>query len=192
MNSNGRGRPRTRTWVEDFPRIDLRKWRLLDWLRPGESTALYLEGMPSFAATFARDGRTLFLWYDDTNQNLAAALPVRYSARHFGGQRVFFGCPDCGRSIEALFCRDNRLACRICLKLSYGCQSEATLDRYGRALQKTKARFDPFREKPLKQRWRTYFGNQARWAEKKRRFLRAVETALEKISPAFRKIPRKT
>ena len=182
----GKGRPRTRQYVDEIPRLDLRRWRLTDWLRPGESVPIYepeLRFTPVIAS-FNRDGRTLTLRCDTLEQP-SVTTAVRYSGRHFGGQRVFLACPRCGRGAEVLYFPQTGPSCRICLGLRYQCQSESALDRHARALKKIQRRFDPEGPKPWKQRWWTYFRDYQRFSELRGRFFRTVEKTMQKQYPGL-------
>ena len=60
----------------------------------------------------------------------AASMPVRLTVTatrpHFGGIRQWFRCPQCGRRVRKLYCREphSGLACRRCLRLLYRSQFE--------------------------------------------------------------------
>lgn len=45
---------------------------------------------------------------------------------HFGGERLWFFCPECGRRSAVLYGAD--FVCRKCIALDYGCQYENDLE----------------------------------------------------------------
>lgn len=48
---------------------------------------------------------------------------------HYGGQRLWFSCPECSRRV-AILCSDGPLfLCRHCYQLPYASQNESTIDR---------------------------------------------------------------
>jgi len=184
--TQGKGRPRTRQYVDEIPCLDLRRWRLTEWLRPGETVEIHEPGLRFIptVVSLARDGRTLMLRCDTLGRP-SVTTAVRYSARHFGGRRVFLACPRCGRNSEVLYFPQTGPSCRICLGLRYQSQSESTLDRHARALRKIQARFDPTGPKPWKQRWRTYFGMYKTWELFRDRYLRTVVKTMQRHYPGF-------
>jgi len=60
----------------------------------------------------------------------------------FGGQRVWFTCPDCGRTCAVLFgpSRRGNFACRVCQRLAYSSEAESAIDRCWRQQRKLEAR----------------------------------------------------
>lgn len=82
---------------------------------------------------------------------------------NFGGHRRWMVCPECGGRREALQVLGDRLACRVCLGLRYGCQHENKRARLVRRIDKIRTRLGwppgplaPATGKPPGMRWGTY------------------------------------
>jgi hypothetical protein len=57
--------------------------------------------------------------------------PVRLACTpcHFGGKRIWFICPYCGRRCAVIFSCGKYFACRICTNVAYQTQNETCQDR---------------------------------------------------------------
>ncbi|MDP3521949.1 MAG: hypothetical protein Q8S02_15135 [Hydrogenophaga sp.] len=82
---------------------------------------------------------------------------------NFGGHRRWMVCPECGGRREALHVLGDRLACRVCLGLRYGCQHENRRARLVRRIDKIRVRLGwppgplaPAAGKPPGMRWGTF------------------------------------
>jgi hypothetical protein len=58
---------------------------------------------------------------------------------HYGGSRVWFRCPSCGRRVAVIY-GGRYFRCRHCYKLAYSCQNESTYDRLNRKARKIRRR----------------------------------------------------
>lgn len=78
-------------------------------------------------------------------QDVHEVVELSYSAPHFGGKRLWFHCPHCGRRVAVLYCSEV-VACRKCLHLSYRTESEGAIDRLRSKAAKIKDRLggDPY------------------------------------------------
>lgn len=56
---------------------------------------------------------------------------------NFGGKRIWFLCPECGRRSRILY--GINFVCRLCVNVPYGCIGEDRLDRINRKIGKFKS-----------------------------------------------------
>ena len=78
-------------------------------------------------------------------QDVHEVVELSYTEPHFGGKRLWFHCPHCGRRVAVLYCSEV-VACRKCLHLSYRTESEDAIDRLRSKAAKIKVRLggDPY------------------------------------------------
>ncbi len=144
--------------------LDVRKLRRHGTLRPG----IYAWGWSRDGEQYASIGivvqpESVRLEYmrtpsgGDPRPTTCTVWLDRVACR-YGGERVYFLCPDCGRRCERLFGLDRagRFACRICLRLGYASESESPEDRTWRRQRKLESRLDDDGGKPPRMRGRTY------------------------------------
>ncbi len=94
--------------------------------------------------------------------NVHDRIDFDWTCPAYGGQRVWFLCPRCGRRCGVLYL-GQRVACRKCLDLAYPCEMERFTK--GWALhQRWLSRIKD--GKPKRMRWRTYDKLQAKVAER--------------------------
>lgn len=96
--------------VNQFQTVDIRQYRKMYRLQPGNPTRIEFE--------YSRKGGSPFIPVS------ARVVWVPYPF----GQRPFFQCPDCGRRCCLLYLAE-RCACRQCLRLAYPVQFETKLDQ---------------------------------------------------------------
>lgn len=78
-------------------------------------------------------------------QDVHEVVELSYTEPHFGGKRLWFLCPHCGRRVAVLYCSDV-VACRKCQHLSYRTEREDAIDRLRSKAAKIKDRLggDPY------------------------------------------------
>ena len=78
-------------------------------------------------------------------QEVHEVVELSYTEPHFGGKRLWFHCPHCGRRVAVLYCSEV-VTCRKCLHLSYRTESEDAIDRLRSKAAKIKDRLggDPY------------------------------------------------
>lgn len=78
---------------------------------------------------------------------------------HFGGERPYFLCPDCGRRCLHLYrpADDWHFACRTCLDLAYAVECEPKALAWKRRKRKLAARLGTERSRPVGMHWRTFW-----------------------------------
>jgi hypothetical protein len=91
--------------------------------------------------------------------------PVCFDRTHctYGGTRLWWICPSCGRRVAILYGAGRLFACRNCYRLAYESQREDGGDRALRRAQRIRMRLGgtanmmmPFPWKPKGMRWRIY------------------------------------
>lgn len=79
---------------------------------------------------------------------------------HYGGSRLWFECPGCGRRAAKLWGVSARFRCRVCCGLPYKSQMESDFDLMLRRKDRLEARLkhvcDNLYLKPKGMHWRTY------------------------------------
>jgi hypothetical protein len=85
------------------------------------------------------------------------------TACNYGGERLWFLCPNCGRRVAVLYGAGVRFLCRHCHDLSYASQSEDYMSRMMRKARKIRVKLDAdgdlselVWEKPKGMHWRTF------------------------------------
>ena len=108
-------------------------------------------------------------------------MPLVRTAQPFGGERLWFACPGCGRRCAVLY-GARRFRCRLCIGVPYGSQREAPHERLLRRVQGLRARLGgdeyaslamPFPPRPKRMRRATY----RRLRAKAGRYSQAMATA---------------
>ena len=77
-----------------------------------------------------------------------------YTMPRYGGRRLWFVCPRCGRRCGVLYLGE-AVACRLCFGLIYPCSMESRRDRGWRLHHRWQARIMDGRPKGM--HWKTYF-----------------------------------
>jgi hypothetical protein len=87
-----------------------------------------------------------------------------YTYCNYGGQRMWFLCPTCGKRVAILYCIRTHFLCRHCCNLTYASQQENYTDRSFRYASNIRKKLgggsdplDPFPWKPKYMHWRTYW-----------------------------------
>ncbi|WP_417495615.1 hypothetical protein [Maricaulis sp.] len=95
-------------------------------------------------------------------------VPVRIMVRvewmpcHFGGERVWWLCPNCQRRCLKLYGWGGRHACRACQHIGYATQQEKHRDRIQSRANRVRKKLggepgvESFPRKPKGMHWRTY------------------------------------
>ncbi len=153
------------------PALDVRRLNREGWLRPGQSFPYewtrYGEKAASIDVTTQPNLVTLLYCYRhpvDELRSVECPIQVERSACHYGGQRVWFRCPEdgCGRRVAILY-GNVTFACRQCHGLAYSSQRCSASDRALRRAQAIRQRlggtanmYDPFPPRPKGMHWQTY------------------------------------
>lgn len=136
MGSGSWYRWNTKTTTEETKRIDIRYMKKQGWLEPGgwRSMSWSRGGEPSGNINYRVDNEGLSLSYrfrshgSDWEDMKERVYFVR-TACNYGGERLWFLCPHCGKRVGVLYGADTRFLCRHCYDLSYASQAKGYLER---------------------------------------------------------------
>jgi hypothetical protein len=173
MGGFGSGRrPRSPVTLEALPDIDLRNLRRHGLLKPGcgGSLSWSRDGQETGSIRFSVSQDTVTLIYrvqdggTESWTSVTESIRLLRTAQPFGGERLWFACPRCGRRCAVLY-GGRRFFCRRCVSVPYASQSMAVHYRLLRRSQAIRERLGgrlyasldaPFPPKPKRMRWRTY------------------------------------
>jgi hypothetical protein len=140
------GGPRSGTWhrlnkkdtVEEHKTLDVRYLQREGWLYPVMLYSLNWtrggEPSGSIQVKMGHDAITLMYRHKRYGQNLEEVNQLVYltwTPTHFGGQRPWFICGNCGRRVAVLYGAGKYFACRHCYDLTYRSSQESD-SRVGR------------------------------------------------------------
>ena len=126
-----------RSTIEETKRVDIRYMRRSGLLKPGYRGSLSWSrgGKPTGNINFIclQDYLQLHFRYRFGNegdwQSVEQKITFDRTPCHYGGERLWFLCPQCARRVVVL-CSDGPLfLCRQCYQLPYRSQNEGKLDR---------------------------------------------------------------
>jgi len=159
-----------KTCVEEVLRIDIRYLKKQGCLRAGRAGTISWDhnGDPAGNINFETDVDGLILDYRQREnggewQSVNQRVWFNRTLCNYGGERLWFLCPQCGGRVAVLCCNGLRFLCRHCYDLSYRSQQEVFTDRMMRKCRKIRTRlgashnlFEPIWEKPKGMHWRTF------------------------------------
>jgi hypothetical protein len=126
------------------------------WSGPGGSSSI--DVFPG--RTEIRLNYTVFVGED--REERSERVVIGRTACNFGGSRVWWFCPRCGRRCAILY-GGRRFLCRHCRGIRYRSQNQSKSERLLAKAEGIRARlggsgvvFDPFPERPAGMHWRTY------------------------------------
>jgi hypothetical protein len=175
--------------TEEVRRIDIRymkKKGLLQW--PGYTGSLSWScgGEPTGSIRYRVESDRLVLMYSyraygEDWQKYEEGVWLDRTPCNYGGERLWFLCPHCGRRVAVLYGAGVRFLCRYCYDLAYASQSEDYSSRMMRKARKIREKLgadadltEPVSEKPKGMHWRTF----ARLCEREQRANSAADEAL--------------
>jgi hypothetical protein len=177
--------PRSWTRFEDLQAVDVRLLRRRGHLRPGAA------GWLSWSRGGVETGRVRFAVGADAvvlefGPGEVAGVRLLRAPQHYGGERLRFACPACGRRCEVVYRGDRRrLGCYACSGLRYASEAdEAEHERLLRRVQTIRGRLGgpeaadlslPFPPKPKWMRWTTYHRLRATAEELEQRMWEAAD-----------------
>ena len=134
--------------VDASKRLDIRYLKQHDMLRSGTYNMSWNRGgEPSGSCAIrivAGESMTVICrWRNGSNdewQPMEKTISLAHTACALGGSRPWFVCPHCSRRVAVLILDAGYVACRHCLKLTYGSCNEDLIDRSWRRRDKYKAR----------------------------------------------------
>lgn len=157
--------------TRDVVSIDVRSWRRDGVLRPGtafdcewRSDGLRIASMLVRVGPIGVNLSYRYQSADGASDRLSYWIRLDSTPCHFGGERLWFRCPGCGKRAARLYGADRLFTCRRCQNLAYPSQKMSADDRALRRAQAVRTRiggtaniFNRFPEKPRWMRWRTYW-----------------------------------
>jgi len=136
------GRVITRQETDPLPRLDVRWLRTVGALQPRAVTQPQWTSRGVTTATvqivMSADGQTITLSYQARQQGepwtwVKESVALETTPCTYGGERVWFQCPGCGRRRAVLYAVRGAFRCRICHNLAYSSTRE---DPYERSLRR--------------------------------------------------------
>lgn len=159
----GAGRPGTKAIGESLQRVDVRLWARRGYLdRPGSFVWSWHRGSERAGSVsvsvYPPHGLKLeyTLKVSGNQQTVNSPIALESVPCRFGGRRLWFACPCCGRRVALLYLRWGRFACRACQRVAYASQSEDEIGRMWRKQSRLEARLGEHWTRPKGMRWRTY------------------------------------
>lgn len=122
----------TRRVAESSCPLDIRKLKRDGLLRPGcWITSKWSRNgtvQASIEAIVHDDQLVLKYTYRKT-ENVVLPVPFSWTRCNFGGKRIWFLCPFCGRRCAVIYSIGKYFGCRICGNVAYQTQNETWRDR---------------------------------------------------------------
>lgn len=145
MGGFGSGMRTERPCTDELFKLDIRSPELLKALRSGaqgDCTWNRQDG-PTQLSIHAKGDYAVFnlrKWFGVDVEAEAYHVPLETTACHFGGERLWFRCPNtrCNRRAAVLY-GGKVFLCRLCWDASYRCQRETSNDRLFRRIYKLRA-----------------------------------------------------
>lgn len=139
-------------------RLDVREIAREGFLRPGYSFPWRLSGDAVIHIDVAFDERIYI-----RQNGFVRTICTQQSKCHFGGSRLWWICPGCGKRCAVLHGASKDFGCRGCHRLTYASQKERAPDRALRRANRTRRTLGwtpgvmhGIGPKPLGMRWTTF------------------------------------
>lgn len=160
----GAGRPARNAKAEELKRIDVRIWAKRGYFQMNMEHSFAwswtCNNEPSGSISVLASFRNATLSYRLRDsyggewRDKLERVSIERTRCNYGGERVWFQCPTCGRRCELLYLRFGRFACRKCNHVAYSSQAGGVLDRLTHKLDKLRKRIE--RGRPKGMRLHTY------------------------------------
>jgi len=171
MGGLGSGRsafPRTTT--DNANRVDIRFMRKEGLLRDGCSGTLNwsVRGKQTGSIDYRVTADSVILQFRHRSrvedwQDVEQTVVLDRTPCNYGGERLWFLCPNCHRRVAVLYGPGAHFLCRHCYGLPYASQSESKADRLRRKARKIRERLggatnltEPVELKPKGMQWKTF------------------------------------
>ena len=159
-----------REHLDDHINIDVQRWKRDGFLHPGNrfdwQWTVNDEVSDSIRIRVEQD-RVVLVYrqraYGGDWQDFEEPVYLVHTDCNFGGQRVWFQCPSCGRRAAKLYSQVPYFVCRRCCRLPYQCQGESLSDRAMRKARRIRRKLnasmrliEPIWSKPKGMHWKTF------------------------------------
>ena len=123
-------------------------------------------------------------------ESVRQVVTLDWTPCHYGGERPWFRCAECGRRVAVLCGEGKWFLCRHCYELPYGSQQETAEDRHYRKVRKIRDRLGASHNltepvwpwnKPKGMHWRTWERLRAQEEQAHRLVLADLEGALTRL-----------
>jgi hypothetical protein len=125
-----------KTTIEETKRIDIRRMKKQGLIVPGRLGSLSWSrgGEPSGDIQYqCFEGRLKLIFRYRENggewQSVIQSIRIDETSCNYGGKRLWFLCPDCGKRVAVLSGYRAKFLCRHCYGLPYASQNEGRLNR---------------------------------------------------------------
>jgi hypothetical protein len=159
-----------KTTTEEVHYVDIRYMRKQGLLWPGYTGSLswFRGGEQTGSIRYRVEQNRLILMYRQRSygeewQDIEERIWFDRTPCNYGGERLWFLCPHCGKRVAVLYGADIRFLCRHCYGLPYRSQHETYMDRMMRKAHKVRQRLgasesliEPIRKKPKGMHWKTF------------------------------------
>lgn len=160
-----------KTTTEEVHRVDIRYMRnqgLLHWPGYTGSLSWSRRGEQTGSIRFRVEQDRLVLMYryrshGEEWQDVEEHVWFDRTPCNYGGERLWFLCPHCGKRVAVLYGAGIRFLCRHCYALPFGSQNETYIDRMMRKARKIRRRLgaseslvEPIWQKPKGMHRRTF------------------------------------
>ena len=135
---------------EELHSIDIRELARKGGLKSGSKITVswtWNEETVATAYMTVNDGHAILDYYErnseGTKRHDQEKVELASTTGHYGGNRPWFICPECGRRCAILYAL-GRFLCRKCHHLTYQCQKDDELQRLARRIDEIRGKLDGF------------------------------------------------
>ncbi len=183
------GRTTHRLTCEDLHRLDINEFRR-DGLLEGSGTVTWSRGNRVTGSVFVQGhGHGVRLSYTSGDGAIDETVRLTRTPCHFGGVRIWFSCPGCGRRVAILY-GGRHFRCRKCHDLRYESQRSNRMFKVISKLQKIRRKLRaspdisrPFPDRPRYMHRRTY----TQLKGEDRTLMRNLESCVHSFGQSIRK-----
>jgi hypothetical protein len=137
----------SKTTTESQHRIDIRRLKKQDYLRPGTIGSLsWSQGEEETGSIrYRMEADRMVLLYRHRPHGgewepVEQTITFDWTFCNYGGHRTWFLCPRCWKRVVVLYGAEKYFLCRHCYDLTYSSQQEDKADRLMRKARKIRAR----------------------------------------------------
>lgn len=168
MGGSGSGKRARHDLVDDYLAVDVRRLARQGWLNSPSNLSWTRNGQNlgsmSMTPNWPDDAQITFAYTCASRGAVKNIIDLTFTPCTFGGERVWFTCPSCGRGVAILyFGGGGGVACRRCYGLAYASQRADKFTSLIMRCDKIRERLGWHRgpangmgEKPKRMRWHTF------------------------------------